>query len=243
MMLRLLKGDFSLISSVKYYISYSVTSLWFLWSVFLCSLIVVTINRLFRDKILVYLILFIVSFFIPDTYNFALYKFMFPYFVLGYFYKKYDLQEKFKTIYRSSYFLLSIGVIFIILLYYFKRKSYIYISGHTILGKDILSQIHIDFYRYSIGLIGSVFILLLLRRIPLWNKKHILTVGKNTMGIYIISSFINLYILNYISCLVTSPNFLIIGIESILIIFFSLLGIRFIKKFPILNKYLLGAKI
>ena len=245
-----LKNEFSIISTIKHYISYSLHSLWFLWAVFWCSLIVIIINKIFKDKTLIYVLIFAVSFLIPDGYNLQLYKFMFPYFIIGYFYKKYNCQEKLSKIYNSNYFICTSGAIFFILLYYFERESYIYVSKHTILNKDIINQLSIDLYRYFIGFIGSIFTLSLLIKIYNIIKKQIifkennfiLTIGKNTMGIYIISNFINKYILYRVTSFITYPNFFIIGIESVLVILISILIIKFIQRYKILNKFLLGAK-
>ena len=137
-----------------------------------------------------------------------------------------------------------------ILLYYFERESYIYVSKHTILNKDIINQLSIDLYRYFIGFIGSIFTLSLLIKIYNIIKKQIifkennfiLTIGKNTMGIYIISSFINSYILEQVTSFMTYPNFLIIGIESVLVILVSIIIIKLIQQNKILNRFLLGAK-
>ena len=148
--------------------------------------------KLLNDKIFVYILIFVVSFFVPDIYHIDLYKFMFPYFVIGYMYKKYDLQEKLKAIYNSDCFICVIGIVFILLFCLFERDSYIYVSGHSIVGKDFVNQLFVDFYRYITGLTGSVFTLLLLIKIYnfctqkkiLKENNVILTIGKNTMGIY-----------------------------------------------------------
>ncbi len=247
---RLQENNLSIISTIKYYISYTIHSLWFLWAVFGCSIIVLMANKIFKDNILVYIFIFTVSFLIPDIYNLALYKFMFPYFIIGYFYNKYNLQEKLSQTYNSNYFLCISGLIFFILLCFFKRDSYIYVSGHTLLGKDILNQLNIDFYRYIIGLIGSIFTLSLFikiysistKKIILKENNFILTIGKSTMGIYIISNFINNNILNRVTSFIEHPNYLIVVIETILVILISILIIKFIQQYKILNKFLLGAK-
>ena len=246
----ILKNDFSIIATIKYYISYSLFSLWFLWAVFWCSLLVLITNKIFKDEIFIYILIFTISFFLPDGYNLAEYKFMFPYFVIGYFYKKYNFQEKLNKIYNSNYFLCISGIIFFILLYHFERSSYIYTSKFSILHKDIINQLSIDLYRYFIGFIGSIFTLSLLlklyniatKKIILNENNFIITIGKNTMGIYIISSFINQYILKRVTSFLTHPNYFIIGIESVLVILVSILIIKFIQQYKIPNKFLLGAK-
>ena len=245
-----IKNDVSIISTIKYYIIHGINSLWFLWAVFWCSLTVIATNKIFKDKIIVYVLLFAVSFLIPDMFNTDMYKFMFPYFVIGYMYKKYELQAKFKTIYNSNYFVCAIGIIFVLLVCFFERESYIYVSKHSILGKDIVSQLSINLYRYATGLIGSIFTLSLLIKIynfcdkkKLFNENNIiLTIGKNTMGIYIISDIINKFVLNNITNSIARPNYFIIGIESVLVILVSMLFIKLIQRNRISNKFLLGAK-
>ena len=101
-------------------------------------------------------------------------------------------------------------------------------------------------YRYLIGFIGSIEILLLVKYLTLKlndKVKDILTyLGKNTLGIYIVSSIIHPYLLPIITTNVSNINYLFVIIESIIIILFSIAVIELIKKNKILNKYLLGDK-
>ena len=240
----------AIIPAIEYYFFYSIHTLWFLWAVFWCSMIVLVTNKAFKDNVFVYTLIFLVSFVIPDRYNLDLYKFMFPYFVIGYFYKRNGLQERFKKIYSSNYFIGIIGIVFIFMLCFFEVDIYIYISRHSILGEDVYGQLYIDIYRYVIGLIGSIFTLTLLMRIyNFYTKRRVLnensfllTIGKSTMGIYVISSFMVSCLLNEITGFMTYPNYLVIGIESILAILVSILLIKIIQHCRILNRLLLGAK-
>lgn len=126
----------------------------------------------------------------------------------------------------------------------------IYISRYAIVGKDIIEQLYIDIYRLIIGLVGSIFTLIVLHKIykSLQNKKFfdreslILTIGKNTMGIYIISSIIDHCILSEITKSLTGPNYFVV-IETIVIIILSIIMVKLIKRNNILNKLLLGAKV
>lgn len=245
-----LNDSFSIMLSFKYYLNYSLFSLWFLWAVFLCSLLVVIVNKLFKYAICIYVLLFVVSFVVPDGYNLYLYKFMYPFFVIGYMFNKYSLQEKLQYIYRSKYFEIGVGALFFLMLLFYKHDMYIYISRYAIVGKDIIEQLYIDIYRLIIGLVGSIFTLIVLHKIykSLQNKKFfdreslILTIGKNTMGIYIISSIIDHCILSEITKSLTGPNYFVV-IETIVIIILSIIMVKLIKRNNILNKLLLGAKV
>lgn len=243
--------ELHIISTLKYYIQYSIFSLWFLWAIFYCTLIVIINNKIFKDSIIIYILIFIISFVTPDSYNICLYKYMYPFFILGYFYKKNNLQKRFCNIYKNNYFLFITGGLFLILLCYFDRDKYIYISAHTIIGKDIIRQLYNDLFRYLIGLIGSIFTLTILYRIYLTTIKHnklqvrnfIWTIGKNTMGIYIISSYLNSYFWINNTKYITGPNCLIITIATITMVSISILIIKCIQKSNLLNKFLLGARI
>ena len=72
---------------------------WFLWALWWCSLCVILGKKLFKDNAIYYVILLIIAFVTPDKNNIALYKFMFPFFLLGYIFNHYDLKTKLKKIY------------------------------------------------------------------------------------------------------------------------------------------------
>lgn len=73
------------------------TALWFLWALFWCSIIVLFVNRWFRDNIFIYIALLIVMLFIPGIYGINLYVYMYPYFVVGYMGNKYQITDKLKS--------------------------------------------------------------------------------------------------------------------------------------------------
>ena len=242
--------DFTLTLVIKDYVIYCVKSFWFLWAVFWCSLVVLIVNRVFRDRILIYLMVFGITFVLPDGYNLHLYKFVLPFFVLGYLYGKYNLKEQAREIYGKKWFLCLSCVAFFVLLCFFDRDTYIYISKHSVIGKDAISQIRINLYRYLIGIAGSIFTLTFLYTIysrlrikkDMGGMNVVLSIGKNTMGIYIISSFINSAILQQFTQGLDGPRYLITALESILVISISSLIIILIRKSHWANRCLLGAK-
>lgn len=247
----ILEHEFSFVFTIKRYIIYCISSLWFLWAVFFCSLVVVAVNKLFKDNILVHVLIFIVSFIVPDVLNLALYKYMYPFFVIGYYYNKGNFEVKLNKVYNNYYFILAVAIIFFLSLQFFETEIYIYKSKHTIINKNIAEQIYINLFRYAIGLIGSIFALTTLlklyqiktlKKIATHNKLILFT-GKSTMGIYIISCYINEYFLIPITKSLSGTNYLIILIETITVILLSLLIIKLIQKCNFLNKYLLGAKV
>ena len=52
---------------------------WFLWAVWWCSLIVIISKRFFKNSIIIYILVFILTFITPDNYGMHMYKFMYPF--------------------------------------------------------------------------------------------------------------------------------------------------------------------
>ena len=232
----------------KKYLSTMIANSWFLWAIFYCSFAVLIVNSFFKDSPVIYLIGLAFTFVIPDSYNLSLYKFMYPYFVIGYFYHKYS-----KTINENYHSLLDnrktwglSAVIFAVLLYFFNTDSYIYTTGYTLLGKDALPQLGIDIYRFFIGLFGSIFIVISLLKIypKLNNKimKGFSIIGIHSLGIYMISGLIFQYLLSDLTAWIVHINYLIILLETVIILGISLLISLCIKKFTVTNTLFLGGR-
>ena len=83
----------TLLVFAKSYLTSALFSLWFLWALFGCSLLVALVNRFCKDSIWIYAAIFIASFFIPDSFSFGLYKYMYPYFLAGYFFQKLNCSQ------------------------------------------------------------------------------------------------------------------------------------------------------
>lgn len=227
------------------------THLWFLWAVFWSSCIVLLIHKYFKDRILVYLLCILVSFFIPDDYNISMYKFVFPYFLMGYAWNKLGGAKKYTS---NNVIYIVLFFIFGGLLLLFDRNSYIYISGHCLLNDKIalLPQLGIDLYRYLIGFVGSCFMMLTLYKLSnLINTrtlcfKPIVSIleylGKNTLGIYIISVHLNVQLLARICGQFSHLNFVWVLVETILMIVICLMLIHLIQRYSILNRYFLGSQ-
>lgn len=233
----------------KTYLSTMVENSWFLWAIFYCSFAVLIVNRLFKDNLFVYFIGFLLTFMIPDSHNLSLYKYMYPFFLIGYFYHKYSekLNEKALLLLNSWKLLGTVAVIFVFLLYFFNNDSYIYTTGYTLINKEMpLRQLGIDLYRFLIGLIGSFFIILLLLKIyPKINEGIInifSVIGINSLGIYMISGLIFQYLLPNITSWITSINYLIVLFESVIIVMVALLISLCIKKCSVTNIVFFGGR-
>lgn len=171
------------------------SSLWFLWSVLSSSLVLCILikygKNIYFELIIIFLGFLFVSMF-PNPHNNI---YMYPYYVIGYYFNKYETNiNRFKYIGYISF------IIYPILLIFFTKKHYIYTSG--IIGKSysILDYFFIDLFRWGIGFIGCIFILIILRRairIEALNKicDLLAKFGKKSLEIYIISMvFLSAYL-------------------------------------------------
>lgn len=232
----------------KTYIFTMMDNSWFLWAIFYCSFAVLIVNRFFKDNLIIYLIGLILTFFIPDSHNLFLYKFMYPYFVIGYFYHKRSdkYNEKYLKPLNNTKILVASAVIFATLLCFFNTDSYIYTTGYTLLGREILPQLGIDIYRFTIGLFGSLFIIILLLKIHPMLSDQIMNafsvIGSHSLGIYMISGLIFQYLLSDFTTWISHINYLIILAEMVIILGISILISLCIKKITITNMLFFGGR-
>lgn len=232
----------------KTYISTMMANSWFLWAIFYCSFAVLIVNHFFKDSPVIYLIGLVLTFVIPDSHNLFLYKFMYPYFVIGYFYHKnsYIINEKYPVPLNDTKLLVSSAAIFAALLCFFNTDSYIYTTKYTLLGREVLPQLGIDIYRFTIGLFGSIFIItLLLKLYPKLNEnitKVFSIIGIHSLGIYMISGLLFHYVLPALTSWIAHINYLIIVIEAVIILGISYLISLCIKQFTITNILFFGGR-
>jgi hypothetical protein len=128
----------------------------------------------------------------------------------------------------------------------YSRDDYVYVSGTNILknGKISFNMIIIDFFRWSIGFIGSFLFYAISSYY--YNQKgnnainyYLKKMGTRTLGIYIISdySFRFFYLLP-----IESLNYILIIIEVICITCVSYVFTGAIEKNHFTRKYLLGGR-
>lgn len=223
---------------------------WFLWAIWWCALIVIVCNLFFHDSIIAYSVVFAVSFFVPDVYGFHLYKYMYPFFVLGYLYNKGDIENIIRKYICRKEYTMAVIFIYVFLVVFFKRDVFIYTSGYSIIKDNSLRmiQLYYDIYRFLIGLFGSISVMLiskwLKRIIPLKRLNSIVEyIGKNTMSIYLISTVIVNKVLLYFSSKYIR-SFSLVGciVETIIVLIVclglgKLLQMRKLTKLFFFGKY------
>ena len=184
--------------------------------------------------------------FLPDYINFEYYKFMYPFFAGAYLFHKEGILDKLREKGWTLKIGIASGIIWIILLQYYNYDSYIYISGFTVLGENPMRQIGIDLFRTIIGFAGSiavigiVYLIYCVRITPI--NRGLACIGRNTIAIYIVSSYINSLVLAKVTAGIDGYHSLYILIETIIIIGVCMLFSWCCRKIPLLDKLLLGGR-
>ena len=117
---------------------------------------------------------------------------MYPYFLIGYVYKKNNM-----SMIKFKYLILIISlVMFKLLLLRWKKDYYIYTTGMSLYNTDIINKLLIIGYRYITGFVGSILIINIYECIYKFDDyKIFINLGKNTLGVYIIQSYIMLFVI------------------------------------------------
>ena len=181
--------QYSFLDQARSYLSVTRFTLWFLWALFYSSMGVLIGHLIFKDNILIWLVLILASFLTPDKWFSEMYKFTFPCFLFGYYAHKHDLIPVLKDNLR---WILPLGLlVFIVCLLFYGVDSYVYMSGSCIYsdGKISLRLLWLDLFRTFVGILGSTLLigfLLSLPRTRLSGKtpRMLAQIGLCSMGVY-----------------------------------------------------------
>ncbi len=236
----------NIITLITNYIYTCVHSLWFLWAILWCSLIVLFVNRIFKDNLFIYLGILSVTLLLPDWYFIHLYSYMLIYFIAAYIFNKYhEKTSKFTNNGNLRIYLPLCVILYISLFVFYDYRYLIYNAGYSIIGKNMLHQLYIDFYRFLIGLLGSVSIMELVYLLYKQHKMNWLCtifakLGIHSLGIYIISDIL----IGRLALLTSNFSFHYYStiIEAILILFISYCISVGIKKIRFMNLIFWGGR-
>lgn len=231
---------------VKSYVKCFVNGPWFLWAVWWCSFAVIIVKYFFGDNIYIYILGVFLTLVIPDVYGLSLYKYMYGYFVLSYLCNKYGIIAKLKRIVERRVYGLTVITIFIVMLFFFNYDSYIYTSGYTLIGKNILLQLKNNSFRFMIGLFGSLAALYVIFEIyklfAHGSPKWLSYIGRQTLGIYLIQNILVKYILTIVTNNFNGTNYLFVIVEAMIILSVSLAINWLFQRNKVLNFIVLGGR-
>lgn len=232
-------------------------SLWFLWSILGCTLLVtLTVGIVKNNRFSLFFLIMIITLLhcIPqNVFNLA---YMLPYYVCGYYLALYkiditkSIEEKYLGIVLS---------VFIVLQCFWSGEYNVWNAGVNVL-ENFSRQIFVICFRFLIGFIGIIVIKHLCNifylNIPQKYKKMVIETGENTFLIYIIQSLlveigvaylvkwfteysgINIFVFN-----TKLLGYFIAPLLSIIVIRVILLICKIIKKNKYLKRIFLGFKI
>lgn len=236
-----LKGQAQPEALIFVYFYNALNNMWFLWAVFWCFFIVYVMYYYFKDSVIIYVLIFGAMFFLPDGLGLGAYKYMLPYYLIAFYGHKHIENKDIKSI--KIFYVMAMGVIFIVAVSFFNEESFIYLTGYKLIGKNTLKQLYIDIYRFLVGLIGSCFWILIWKKVYELRKNKLIdgilkmlkSLGRESMGIYILSGYIIIFVLQKM-IVVSKQSYILNFLETIVIVMVSYGLTIFLKRVPLLSK-------
>lgn len=223
--------------------------MWFLASLLINSIIVSILSRL-KFGYIGYIAIFIASFFIPANHPYIApaYLFMLPYFVTGYYLKKYNI-SLFSLVGKHSTILILL-CLSMVGLYCFNRDTYIYGTGMYLLTETPGYSLYTCLLRFGIGFSMSALFLTFIAHLSNWiHSSHIenvlIHIGMMTLGIYGFQQILVGAIIRIIDMydLQISSSALSVVLHAITVLLISIFATRICTKIPILSFLFLGKVI
>ncbi len=180
---------------ILFYIEYLLEKNWFLWAMLYCSFIMLISEKLknrYRISFFPYIIIFI-TLFIPDIANLIDLEMMLPFFLLGYTLREKNYVQKIISASYLNKILWVIGgvVIYLILMKFMISYQDIMIWEYYCIGNtSIISSL---LKKYLIGAVASFVLILFFagfQKKQVKIKKMIMFLGRYTLGIYMVQSFL-----------------------------------------------------
>lgn len=172
-------------------------SLWFFWALLVITLLVCMVHRFLNDHCMGYLTITMFTLLLPDAYPLRAYVHLLPTFVVAYLFAKYGIVHKLVGGGKTSIslyillFVMSEGI-HLLMLQGFGYDDMIYFSRYSLLrSTDLWQDISRDVFRFTIGIVGSLSVLLALQlAIRLGVLKgsclaYLKSIGSMTFGIYV----------------------------------------------------------
>lgn len=236
------------LQEMKSYITTIIGTLWFLWAILVCTVVTIIVKAS-GHKNIIHLLIMVAGLFSPDRYNLGYFKFLYPFFVMGYYgemliaiFKKYIINNEKK----QRIYMIVIVILSAIFMYNFRMEHYIYTTGYSILQKSsVFKQVMYNAYRIVAGVAGSIMVLLatwiLVQSNRKSNFKLLTLLGKNSLGIYIFDLYVSDYILKAVLAK-QSPNMIRTFVLSLVICGACLLITMLLSKSRKVSALLFGGR-
>jgi fucose 4-O-acetylase-like acetyltransferase len=216
--------------------------LWFLWSLFVISAMVSFCSRKKLNEIAVNTLVFFLLLCLPDSLGLSYIKFMYPFFLMGYFYNIYAAKlQRFK-----NYLVYSSYIIFPLCFLKWSKSDLIYFTEMSFYDVVLTDHLHTITLRYIIGFTGVVVAVTSIKKFFYFPKlAFVTTMGVFSLGIYIIQSVL-FYIIILYSPVHNANVYLYTFVYSVLLalvlVVISIHLTKLIGRVPILSKILFGGR-
>ncbi len=225
------------------------TTFWFLWAILICSSLVCLCEQIKNSKIklAVYVGLLIIFACTPDILWWNAHKFMFVCFLSGFYVAKYQFALHITWIKAGM-----ASVLWVISIVLFHKEAYIYTSGFSVVFTqfpNFYDQILMDLFRYISAVLGTISVSYICLGFTKFIQKgtaftHSLTIflsfcGKNSLAIYILSTYQFVYLLPQITKSL-SPNLLLNMAETLVIVGICLGMQQILSKNKYLSQLIIG---
>ncbi len=189
-LIHIIKLDFYSILNGNWLDSFN--TYWFFWSVLASSLVICFVSKI-NNKFLVILIIIIGFAFVALFPNFNHNIYMFPYFVIGFYVSKFE--KKYNKNRKMNVFVGALSVLLFSVMVVFMNKKYlIYITPIISFDKSIVYNIHINMFRWIIGLLGTISSVYLIKAFVCICSKDSLIIyffemlGKYSIAVYVLQT-------------------------------------------------------
>ncbi len=171
-----------LIEYLLFFKDYLANAFWYIYTLIYCNICSYLIHKIAKDNTLILISSVILFTFLPDSYYLSYFKFLYPFYIMGYISKKesckvWDQQKRVVSISLLVY-----AACFLT----WKNDFYIYNNEHvTLLSERVTSS----FFRLLAGTSGIVLfsnVLFIAKKyIPIYMNNKIIKLGQITLGVYI----------------------------------------------------------
>ncbi len=167
--------------------------LWFLW-ILIESIAVTAVAVMFgRYQLLVLMLFFAAMLLLPDKSHLYLLKYVFPFFVIGFYTAQFDLTGMLAG--RIRFLLPVLALASVLSFLVWNERTYIYVSMMSLTGGNLATIC----FRWLAGIIVSAFFVLLLWTgrafIPELIRKNLEHAGRGSIYVYIIQSYVFIVLL------------------------------------------------
>jgi len=176
------------------YYYFAFTFVWYFTAMLFGGLITLAARRFGRFGIVLALLVLPLLFVIPDTVIIPQAKYMYVYFIAGYYARnRFDFAKK-PWLPRAAVTVVLL-VVYVLLLRHWKTETYIYIGGFTAKNGDWCAVIANNLLRWAAGFAGGGFIISLVRWVLSAAKireaditESVARLGRQSLYVYVISS-------------------------------------------------------